>query len=195
MMHSIINTSAPKINLRIQSHHQDLYDIDSHHQKTLRQIVSLGPDMRKFAIYLCRNSNDADDLVQETALKAISKSDQYQPNTNLRAWLYTIMRNNFYTSCYKRAREKPGDLDCASDIPVEDCDTAYWHLRMTEVSSAMRLISPHLSQAIKLVAMDGYSYQRASEIIGCNIGTLKSRVNRGRAALRNRLGEDQMVTA
>ncbi|WP_273692368.1 sigma-70 family RNA polymerase sigma factor [Ketogulonicigenium vulgare] len=166
---------------------------DEQHRTTTDEVVAVIPNLRKLAYTLCRNTGDADDLVQDTLLRAISKVHQFESGTNLRAWLYTIMRNAFYTEYRKRAREAPAELDCASSLPIDVRDFCYWRLRAKEVESALNFIPKCYSQALILVTVEGASYDQACQTIGCNMGTLKSRVNRGRAALKAHLNEENSV--
>ncbi len=153
------------------------------------EIVSYIPALRIFARSLCRNPVEAGDLVQETLLRAIERAKQFEPGTNLRAWLFTIMRNRFYSNWAKRSRERTGDQDCVSGEPVAVADTQIWHLRMQEMEEALHQLPIHYRETIILVAVLGESYIHASQILGCDIGTIKSRVNRARAALRDKLDE------
>jgi len=152
------------------------------------EIIALIPALRVFARSLCRDRVEADDLVQETLLRAIENIGRFQPGTNLRAWLFTILRNRFYTGWAKRARERTGDADCVSSIPAVATEGQFWHLRMQEMEAALHDLPRPYRETIILVAVLGESYLQAAEILGCDIGTVKSRMSRARAALRKRLG-------
>ena len=146
-----------------------------------QEILDLIPSLRAFAYSLARNRNDADDLVQETLAKAIGNIHRFTPGTNLRAWLFTIQRNTFYTSCDKRRREPP--------MPVEEFDLGSqeagqsWKLRLNLVHEALGELPAEQREALMLVGGAGLSYQETADICGCAIGTIKSRVSRGRAQL------------
>ena len=155
------------------------------------EIVGYIPALRIFARSLCRNPVEADDLVQETLVRGIEKIDQFRVGTNLRAWLFTIMRNRFYTNWAKRARERPGDADCVSSLPASSGDGQFWHLRLREMESALGQLPLHYRETIILVTVLGESYLQAAEILGCDIGTVKSRVSRARRALRAILDEPE----
>jgi RNA polymerase sigma-70 factor, ECF subfamily len=159
-------------------------------QRRGEEIVGYIPALRIFARSLCRNQVEADDLVQETLLRAIERADQFEAGTNLRAWLFTIMRNRFYTNWTKRVREPTGEKDCISVEPQASAETQTWHLRMREMEAAMADLPSQYREALMLVAVLGESYIEAAQILGCDIGTIKSRVNRGRAALRDTLDQD-----
>lgn len=141
------------------------------------------PALRAYARALCKSHADADDLVQETLLRAIENAHRYQPGTNMRAWLFTIMRNRFFTNCHKAARERTGTADCASLVPQVKADQE-WHLQANELNTALAEMPAHYREAIILVGALGESYQDAARILDCDIGTIKSRVNRARTMLR-----------
>jgi len=146
------------------------------------------PMLRAFARSLCRNAPDSDDLVQDTLRRAIEAAHTYREGTNMRAWLFTIMRNRFYTETRKRAREMTGTADCVSSqgsVPEHQI----WNLRGKELERAVNALPIHYREAIVLVIVLGESYEDVSRLLDCKIGTVKSRVNRGRMLLRNALGE------
>ncbi len=97
-----------------------------------RRLVDLMPALRAFARSFHRDLSDADDLVQETLTKAIAKSAQFQPGTNLKSWLFTIMRNNFYNQIRVARRERPGMLRCVQDERAEPSGQE-WSLRAAEM--------------------------------------------------------------
>lgn len=144
------------------------------------------PALRAYARSLCRRQQDPDDLVQETLLRAIENADKYQPGTHMRAWLFTIMRNRFYTNIRKSARERTGSDDCVSNKPMSQ-PTQEWHLRHQEMWDQLARMPAHYREAIVLVSVVGESYIRAAEILECDIGTIKSRVNRARTMLKRAL--------
>lgn len=152
------------------------------------EIISYIPGLRVYARGLCRNASEADDLVQETLLRAIEKASQYQSDTNLRAWLFTIMRNRFYSNFLKRKREAPAASDCASTVAIPVEGRQLWHVEMTDVKKALATLPVHYRETLILVAVLGESYIRAAEILDCDIGTIKSRLSRARTLLRDRLG-------
>ncbi|MBA4491680.1 sigma-70 family RNA polymerase sigma factor [Paracoccus sp. S1E-3] len=141
------------------------------------------PALRAYSRALCRTVAEAEDLVQETLLRAIENAHRYEPGTNMRAWLFTIMRNRFLTNCRKSARERTGAADCASTVPWVKADQE-WHLQARNMWAALERIPLHYREAIILVGVLGESYLDAARILDCDIGTIKSRVNRARAMLR-----------
>lgn len=152
------------------------------------------PGLRAFAMSLAINPATADDLVQETLLKAWQNQHRFEPDSNLKAWLCTILRNQFYTDCRKRKRE------------VEDADGALAAQVVApaaqEASSDLRRVWQHLAklpasqrEALVLVAAQGMTYEAAAELIGCQVGTMKSRVSRARAFLVGSLGMEARAAA
>ncbi len=151
-------------------------------------IVDLIPALRAFARTFCRDASDADDLVQETLTKGIANLDKFEPGTKMKSWLFTIMRNTFYTRIKVYSREAPGLADCASGRPVQEA-TQEWTMRGHEVHAAINRLPPHHREVLVLIGVLGVSYDEAAEICQCAIGTVKSRLNRARASLLEDLGE------
>ncbi len=154
------------------------------------EIVACLPALRIYARSLCRNPVEADDLVQDTLLRAIENIHRFTPGTNLRAWLFTIMRNRFYSDWQRRSRERTGEADCVSTVPQPVEGRQLWHLRLKEMERALEALPVHYRETLVLVAVLGESYAQAAEVLGCDVGTIKSRINRARATLRDRLGHD-----
>jgi RNA polymerase sigma-70 factor (ECF subfamily) len=152
-------------------------------------VLSHVPALRLFARSLTGSYVDADDLVQDTLVRAIASAGSYTPGTNMRAWLCTIMRNRFYNDRVKLMRERPGLADCVSGVPVSP-DGQYWHVRGREIEAALLALPRAYREAVMLVLVTGESYQAAADIIGVDIGTIKSRINRGRKLLQVALGEE-----
>ncbi|MTH79183.1 sigma-70 family RNA polymerase sigma factor [Paracoccus aestuariivivens] len=150
------------------------------------EVVEQIPALRAYSRCLCRSFSEAEDLVQETLLRAIEYADSFQPGTNLRAWLFTIMRNRFLTNCRKSARELTGGVDCVADQPRVEAGQE-WHMQAIEVRRVLRDMPAHYRDAIVLVGGFGESYIDAARILDCDIGTIKSRVNRARRILREAL--------
>ena len=157
-------------------------------QEIREEIVELIPAMRAFARTFYRDPNDADDLVQETLLKGIAKTHLFQPGTSLKSWLFTIMRNTFYTKVKKESREAPGKTECVASRPRVD-PTQEWSVRGREVYDAVQRLPEQQREVLVLIAVFGTSYEEAAQICGCAIGTVKSRLNRARLGLLAQLGE------
>lgn len=149
-------------------------------------ILSYIPALRAYSRALCRSSPEAEDLVQETLLRAIEHADSYRAGTNMRAWMFAIMRNRFYTMCHKAARERTAAGDCASTLPQVP-PSQEWHIQARELNGALQHIPLHYREAIVLVGALGFTYIDAARILECDIGTIKSRVNRARSLLRGAL--------
>lgn len=151
------------------------------------------PALRGFAMSLTRNMPDADDLVQETILKAWSKFDHFQQGTDLRAWLFTILRNTFFSSRRKVRREvsDPDGIHAGSLFEKPEHDG---RLAMSDFLRAFWKLSDEHREVLILVGANGYSYEEAGQMMGVATGTAKSRANRARARLAELLqlaaGED-----
>jgi RNA polymerase sigma-70 factor (ECF subfamily) len=152
-------------------------------------VLSHIPALRLFARSLTGRLGDADDLVQDTLVRAIASAASYTPGTNMRAWLFTIMRNRFYNERVKRMRERPGAEDCVSALPASP-ERQYWHLRGREIEAALMDLPLVYREAVMLVLVTGESYLSAADILGCDVGTIKSRINRGRRLLQDALGAE-----
>ncbi len=146
------------------------------------EVVDMIPALRAFAWSLSHNGSDADDLVQDTLIKAWTHRDKYQPGSNLRAWLFTILRNTYYTQVTRRRREVRDETgEYASTLKV--APTQDWTVAMHALQAALLELPPEHREALILVGAAGLSYEEAAEICGCALGTIKSRVNRARAKL------------
>ncbi len=155
------------------------------------EVVDMIPRLRAYARVLTRDANDADDLVQETLLRALSNINSFQRGTMLRAWLFTIMRNSFYTNVKKRARERPGAEDCVSGFltVLPDHDR---HIHGKRLISAIEKLPEHYREILILVVMLGESYEDAAALCGVAIGTVKSRVNRARKLVMDEMGAEAL---
>jgi RNA polymerase sigma-70 factor (ECF subfamily) len=150
-------------------------------------LVSAIPNLRAFAISLCRDATRADDLVQETLLKAWSHANTFEDGTNFKAWLFTILRNTYFSELRKvghKVREAEEGDAAELAVPGEQ----HGHMDLVDVSIAMEQLSPEQREAVTLVAAEGFSYEEAARVCGCEVGTVKSRVNRARMRLVKLLG-------
>ncbi len=156
------------------------------------EMVAHLPALRAFALSLCRNGATADDLVQETILKAWGNLDKYNTGTNLRAWLFTILRNTYYSSRRKRGREV-SDSDGIHAARLAQKPDHDGRLAMADFWKAFEHLPDEQREALILVGASGFSYEEAAETCGCAVGTIKSRANRGRKRLAEllKLGEDE----
>lgn len=147
-------------------------------------LISAIPSLRAFAVSICGNPDRADDLVQETLVKAWSSLDSFEEGTNLTAWLFTILRNIYYSEFRKRRREtSDSDGEYAAGLIAPDSQES--HMEFQDFRAALQKLPLDQREALILVAASGMSYEEAAEICGCAPGTMKSRVNRA----RNRLAE------
>jgi RNA polymerase sigma factor (sigma-70 family) len=150
-------------------------------------IIKALPALRTFALSLVGDVSRADDLVQETFVKAWANQARFRPGTNFTAWLFTILRNQFYSELRKHRREvedvdgtHAGQMTSPSD--QEDASTlkVVWE-RLGGLPAAQR-------QALLLVGAEGHTYEEAATLLGCQVGTVKSRVSRARSSLLDTLG-------
>lgn len=140
------------------------------------------PSLRAFAISLSGRAERADDLVQDTLMRAWANADSFQPGTNLNAWLFTILRNLFHSEYRKRRREvQDEDGVYASRLSVQASQDA--HLDVQDFRLALEMLPPDQREALLLVGASGFSYEEAADICQCAVGTIKSRVNRARSKL------------
>jgi RNA polymerase sigma-70 factor, ECF subfamily len=151
------------------------------------ELVDHLPAMRAFAISLTRNLAEADDLVQDTIVKAWSNLDKFTPGTDLRAWLFTILRNTFFSSKRKRRREVP-DPDGTYAATLAEKPEHDGRLAFNDFERAFDQLSPEHREVLILVGANGYSYEEAALMMGLAVGTAKSRANRARARLYGLLG-------
>jgi RNA polymerase sigma-70 factor (ECF subfamily) len=140
------------------------------------------PHLRAFAISLTGKVDQADDLVQEAILRGLSHLDSFTPGTDLQAWLFTILRNLFYTSLRKRRREVE-DPDGVMAGMLSTAPEQHGRLDLDDLRTALGNLSVEQREALLLVGAEGMSYEEAAAICEVNIGTIKSRINRARTRL------------
>ena len=157
-------------------------------------VIALVPALRAFAWSLSHNSADADDLVQETLIKAWTHRDKFELGTNLRAWLFTILRNTYYTSVVKKRREV-ADEDGRHAATLSAAPTQDWSVAMRSLQAALSRLPHEHREALVLVGAAGLTYEEAAEICNCALGTIKSRVNRARAKLLKIMDADEVGDA
>jgi len=147
-----------------------------------KAVLGAVPSLRAFAISLCGNVDRADDLVQETLLRALANIDSFQPGTNMSAWLFTILRNHFRSEYRKRRREVE-DSDGRYAETLKSQPDQIGHVEFNEFRAALGQLPADQREALILVGASGFSYEEAAHICGCAVGTIKSRVNRARTRL------------
>jgi RNA polymerase sigma-70 factor (ECF subfamily) len=155
-----------------------------------RDLAQLLPRLRRFAHALSRNSADADDLTQAAVERALRSRDQWQPGTRLDSWLYRIMRNRWVDTVRSRGRKEKHEapeeeaLDVGED-PREAIDSS---LELQRVMAAMERLPDEQREVVALILIEGFGYREVSEMLGLPIGTVSSRLVRGRHALLSMLG-------
>jgi RNA polymerase sigma-70 factor, ECF subfamily len=155
----------------------------SDHARLRDELVKWIPNLRAFALSLTQSAQHSDDLVQDTLVKALSNLDKFQMGTNLRAWLFTILRNSFYYDIrYKKYHQT---------APLDDIDPGFLELRATQekymefqdVLKGLARLVPEQREAVILIAAEGLSYEEAAAVCNCPVGTVKSRLSRARQRL------------
>jgi RNA polymerase sigma-70 factor, ECF subfamily len=153
----------------------------------IRQIEHEIPRLRRYARYLRREPHHADDLVQECLSRAIAKIDTWQPGTNLRAWLFVILRN-----CHINEIRREHRMDSLDDTPLDEPAlitpaNQETSVALSEVRKAYLSLSEEHREVLLLVAIEGLQYEEAAAILEVPLGTVRSRLSRAREALRQAL--------
>lgn len=151
------------------------------------ELLAAIPALRAFAMSLSGKPDRADDLVQETVMKAWANLSSYTVGTNLRAWLFAILRNIFYSQYRKRKREVE-DADGHMAARLASPPEQLGHMDFEDFRRALQQLPPDQREALILIGASGLSYDEAAEVCGCAVGTIKSRVNRARRRLAELLG-------
>lgn len=161
------------------------------------ELVDHLPALRAFALSLTREGASADDLVQDTIVKAWTHIDKFQPGTNLRAWLFTILRNTFY-SARRKTRREVNDSDGIHAARQATRPEHDGRLALNDFRNAFQQLPDEQREALILVGASGFSYEEAAQMTGVAVGTVKSRANRGRKRLAELLkleaGEELEMT-
>lgn len=150
------------------------------------ELVTHLPELRAFARGLARNRAVGDDVVQEALLRAWSKSHTFRPGTNMRAWLFTILRNVFYERG-RRVHREIEDPDQTIANAVGSRPNQESNVALGQLDAAMSRLPDEQREALILVGASGFTYEQAAEIVGCAPGTVKSRVSRARELLATQL--------
>ena len=153
-------------------------------QQLRTDLIGAIPNLRAFAVSLCGNPDRADDLVQETLVKAWSNLSSFAEGTNLAAWLFTILRNIYYSE-YRKRRREVADSDGAIAARLATAPAQSGHMDFLDFSGALQKLPADQREALILIGASGLSYEEAAGVCNCAVGTMKSRVNRA----RNRLVE------
>lgn len=164
-------------------------------------LLAAMPRLRAFAISLCRNGDHADDLVQDTLLRACANIMSFTPGTNMLAWLCTIMKNHFFSECRRRRKPFESIEEHADSVVSKPAQVA--HAECNELWTALDKLEPRQREVLMMIGASGLSYDEAAKMCGCPTGTIKSRVNRARAELAQLLSiegpedfeEDRVIAA
>ncbi len=155
-----------------------------------RELTELLPRLRRFAHALSRNAADADDLTQATVERALRSRDQWQPGTRLDSWLYRIMRNLWIDTARARTRKERHEApeEAAIAVGVDPRDAMDASLELTRAMAAMEQLPDEQREVVALILVEGFGYREVSEMLDLPIGTVSSRLVRGRTALLSMLG-------
>jgi RNA polymerase sigma-70 factor, ECF subfamily len=162
-------------------------------ENTLDRLEQEIPALRRFARALVGHPERADDLVQDTLERALTRLDSYTPGTNMRAWLFTILRNAHINELRRaRTTATPDETLEALSPPAP---AAQEHgLAVRDLERALARLTPEMREVLLLIGLEGMSYDEAADVLGAKVGTVKSRLCRGREALRRlmdgEVGED-----
>lgn len=154
--------------------------MDSHDPRS--ELPTLIADLRAYARFLTLQRAEADDLVQDALVRALASLSQFQPGTNLRAWLFVILRNAFYEQARRRRNER---VALEQQMPAEEARAPAQdaHSELADLQRHLHALPPLLREALVLVGAQGMSYEQAAEICNVPVGTMKARVSRARARL------------
>lgn len=161
----------------------DIADTDIRHQ-----IVGLLPDLRAFARFLVRDRAGADDIVQDSIVRALGAIDQFQPGTNLKAWLFTILRNQFYEQARRRKREAHA-LQARFDETEAADPQQHTQSDIADLQQLIWRLPPSQREALILVGAQEMSHEEAAAICGVPVGTMKARLSRARSGLAVLMGQ------
>jgi len=152
-------------------------------------VLALLPRLRRFAAGLARDPADGDDLCQATVTRALDRRGQWQPGTRLDSWMMTMMRNIWIDE--QRARRRRGETFVGEEagLGVGAGGGQEEAVELGVIDRALRTLPDEQREAVLLVMVEGYSYKEAAGIVGCPVGTLNSRLVRGRDALLAQLGD------
>ncbi len=156
-----------------------------------RELTEVVPHLRAFARGLCGRADMADDLVQETMLKAWSAQDRFEPGTSMRAWTFVILRNAYLTDMRRNRFRGEYDENVAERVLTAPASQEE-PIHLGDMHRALLTLPAERREALLLVGAGGFSYDEAANICGCAVGTIKSRVGRARATLNEMLNEDDI---
>lgn len=156
-----------------------------------RELIANIPHLRAFAGFVTQHSDQANDLVQDTIVRALRAQHQFQPGTNFKAWTFTILRN-LHINNLRRHRVRMDSIEDGALEAFAVAPNQYSRLEFQELRRALAKLSPEHREVLILVGASGFRYEEAAQICKCAIGTIKSRLSRARAELRELLlGDDE----
>jgi RNA polymerase sigma-70 factor, ECF subfamily len=159
------------------------------------ELVKWIPNLRAFALSLTQSAQHSDDLVQDTLVKALSNLDKFEMGTNLRAWLFTILRNSFYNEIRHRKYHQTATLDEIDPGAIDLRATQEKYIEFQDVLKGLSKLVPEQREAIILIAAEGLSYEEAAAICKCPVGTVKSRLSRARRRLEEYANGESVIPA
>ena len=153
-----------------------------------RELTAVVPHLRAFARGLCGRPDMADDLVQETLMKAWAAQERFEPGTSMRAWTFVILRNAYLTDMRRNRFRGEYDENVTERILTAPAGQEE-PIHLSNMHRALLTLPPERREALLLVGAGGFSYEEAANICGCAVGTIKSRVGRARATLNAMLAD------
>ncbi len=150
-------------------------------------LLAVVPSLWAFAYSLTRNPALADDLVQDTLVRAWASRDRFEPGTNLRAWVFAILRNRFY-ALHRRRRREVEDVEGQYASHLVSPPEQGAHLDLLDLQRALPKLRPMHRKVLLLVVAQGLSYEEVAEVCGCSVGSVKSRLHRARRHLEDLVG-------
>jgi len=162
-------------------------------KQIIHRVLEFEDRLRQYAYSLTTNQEDANDLLQDTYLKVMQYADRFSEDTNLKAWVFTIMRNTFINGYRRKCRSKvftdeSEDGYCLNQVPNNPCDATDMHLYVNEISKAISTMKEPQRVAFEMF-MDGFKYYEIADILNLSIGTVKSRIHFARQKLMNTLSD------
>jgi RNA polymerase sigma-70 factor, ECF subfamily len=154
------------------------------HRETVSAMKAEIPRLRRFARFMTRDADYADDLVQECLMRAIANIASWQPGTNLRAWLFVILKNVFRNDRRRAQHDIAYRNGLETNTPAYSPAQQLNHLALSEVQQAFLELTEDHREVLMLIAIEGFRYEEAASVLSISVGTVKSRLSRARTALR-----------